>query len=109
MRVPRNTSDLDQEELRIVRNQIEFKKVVHKMQIFQREVMHFTNNLEYYIKNSALKKCCLELKAKLRGLHRKESLASSNPSDNLGEDLESEHKDSIDMAQLIKLHKNFQS
>ena len=37
---------------------IEFNKVVHKMQVFQREVMHFTNNLEYYFKNSALKKCC---------------------------------------------------
>ena len=52
---------------------IEFNKVVHKMQIFQREVMHFTNNLEYYFKNSALKKCCQDLNAKLQGMHENEA------------------------------------
>ena len=52
---------------------IEFNKVVHKMQIFQREVMHFTNNLEYYFKNSALKKCCQDLNAKLQGMHENDA------------------------------------
>ena len=31
MRVPRNRSDLDEEEMRVVRNQVEFNKLTHKM------------------------------------------------------------------------------
>ena len=64
--------------------------------------MHFTNGLEFYIKNSALKKCCLELKTKLRGLRRNESLVTGKIDDQLGEDLEPEtdeasREKSIDM------------
>ena len=71
------------------------------MQIFQREVMHFTNNLEYYFKNSALKKCCQDLSEKLQGLHRpKMSPLSTNEKDESSEQ-------NIDMDELIKLHKNF--
>ena len=58
MRIPRDFNSLDVQEQIVVKNQIEFNNLLHKMQIFQREMMHFTNNLEYYIKNSALKKCC---------------------------------------------------
>jgi len=58
MRVPKTTREMNVQEQLIVKNKVEFNKVMHKMQIFQREVMHFTNNLECYIKNSALKKCC---------------------------------------------------
>lgn len=70
MRVPRNTSNLDVQEQIVVKNKIEFNRLMHKMQIFQREALNFTNNLEYYIKNSALKKCCQELGNKLKGLRR---------------------------------------
>ena len=60
---------------------IEFNKVVHKMQIFQREVMHFTNNLEYYFKNSALKKCCADLNTKLQGMHENDAQKQEDATD----------------------------
>lgn len=78
MRVPRNTSNMDVQDQIIVKNKIEFNKLVHKMQIFQREVQHFTCNLEYYIKNSALKKCCNDLNEKLRGLNQLDNNFGSN-------------------------------
>mmetsp|Transcript_10614 Transcript_10614/g.14310 ORF Transcript_10614/g.14310 Transcript_10614/m.14310 type:complete len:88 (-) Transcript_10614:631-894(-) len=58
MRVPKDTSNMNVQEQLIVKNKAEFNKLVHKMQIFQREIQHFVSNMEFYIKNSALKKCC---------------------------------------------------
>ena len=58
MKVPRNASPQNVQEEIVLKNKQELNSLMHKMQVFQREVMHFTNNLEYYIKNSALKKCC---------------------------------------------------
>ena len=72
--------------------------------------MHFTNNLEYYFKNSALKKCCQDLNAKLQGLHRPRGhlprQASSLVSSTEAEEAMQERN--IDMDELINLHRNFQ-
>ena len=89
MKVPRNASPQNVQEEIVLKNKQELNSLMHKMQVFQREVMHFTNNLEYYIKNSALKKCCQDLSEKLQKMRF----------DNDGE--------SIDMDALIKVHKNF--
>ena len=73
------------------------------MQIFQRELQHFTNNIEYYFKTSALKQCSNVLTARINGLRETESaLDSLNPEkmykqDDLG----------IDMDKLVQLHKEF--
>jgi len=57
--------ELDVMEHLVYKNQLEFNSVMHKLQIFQKELMHFTNNLEYYIKTRAIKQCCNELDNKL--------------------------------------------
>ena len=107
MRVPRNTADMDVQEQLVVKKKVEFNLLVHKMQLFQREVLHFTNNLEYYIKNSALKKCCQELNAKLQGMQRPDSLRTADSG--LENAQAASQKTVIDMDELIKLHKNFQN
>lgn len=48
MRIPHTTRDMNDQEQLVVKNKIEFNKIMHKMQIFQREVMNFTNNLECF-------------------------------------------------------------
>ena len=77
--------------------------------------MHFTINLEYYFKNSALTKCCQDLSAKLQGLQRPKTLRSQPSSliHNYADSSESAafnmQDKNIDMDELIKLHKNFQN
>ena len=66
--------------------------------MFQRELQHFTNNLEYYIKNSALKQCCAELNKRISGLgSQQEQDEAAHTDDGLG----------IDMDKLVQIHKEF--
>ncbi len=39
---------------------------MHQMQMFQQEMLHFSNNLEYYIKERAIRQVCNEMNAKLK-------------------------------------------
>ena len=91
MRVPRASDSLNVQEQLIVKNKIEFNRLMFKVQLFQREMHHFTENFESYIKQSALQGCCRELSAKLEGLTG---------------DAE---QTSLDMDALIKLFKHFQN
>jgi len=43
-------------------------KMVHQMQLFQQELLHFSNNLEYYIKTRAIQSICNEMNARLKEL-----------------------------------------
>ena len=75
--------------------------------MFQRELQHFTNNLEYYIKNSALKQCCTELNKRISGLGSQNDQARDPSASH-----EAVHQDDslgIDMDKLVQIHKEFLS
>ena len=61
MEVPRKTADLNLRDQLAVKNKVLLNKLMHKLQLFQRELHHFINNLEYYMKTRSIKQCCEEL------------------------------------------------
>lgn len=68
MAIPKKTEDLNVRDQLVVKNKMAFNSLVHKMQLFQREVHHFINNLEYYMKTKSIQRCCEELDLRLRGM-----------------------------------------
>ena len=99
----RDLKDLNVQEQILEKNKVEFNNLQHKLQIFQRELQQFTNNIEYYFKTGALKHCCNVISARINGMGDQESsLDPLNPEkvfkvDDVG----------VDMDKLVQVHKEF--
>lgn len=73
------------------------------MQIFQQEMLHFTSNLEYYIKTRAIQSICNELANQLKEIEESEKDEASNEKKNgFGSGM-------TDMDQLVTIHEEFMS
>lgn len=55
--------------------------LVHQMQLFQQEMLHFSSNLEYYVKTRAIQSVCNQLSAKLKEITTEFSEEKSGTSD----------------------------
>ena len=73
------------------------------MQLFQQEMLHFSNNLEYYIKTRAIQTICSQLNSKLKEIITTETRHSSGLT---GED-EAAKGGTTDMDELVQIHEDF--
>ena len=87
----------------VEKNRIGVCQLVHQMQLFQQEMLHFSNNLEYYIKTRAIQTICSQLNSKLKEIITTETRHSSGLT---GED-EAAKGGTTDMDELVQIHEDF--
>ena len=66
----KNPDQITIREQIMLKNKSKLDALMHQMQMFQKELLHFSNNMEYYIKTRAIQSICNELDAKLVDIQR---------------------------------------
>ncbi|CDW85435.1 gamma-tubulin complex component 5 [Stylonychia lemnae] len=81
------------------KNKILLDKLMHQIQLTQKEFLHFSNNLEYYLKTRAFQQVCNQLDIKLADIQQ--DLAEQMNQNDL------DTNSMIDMDALVQIHQDF--
>eukprot|EP00347_Sterkiella_histriomuscorum_P006822 403351300 len=105
-KLPKQYDQMNIKEQIMHKNRVMLDKLLHQLQITQKEFLHFSNNLEYYLKTRAIQQICNELDTKLKDLQHDYTSNEEFQSNNVSAD-QIDPNSMIDMDALIQIHQEF--